>query len=143
MLNSHRGPAGDATRTGDTGDQSATPSARDDTADSVRTDVPSGPALPVSYPVSAVPIGARYVTAGLIGRTLRLDIPVAVAGVMTTATFAEMVSNGWPDDIEHRTLACGALVFALRTGWRTARALWRRCGPEEIHVSVRFRPPRP
>ncbi|CAM4299630.1 hypothetical protein NONI108955_19680 [Nocardia ninae] len=143
MLNSHRDPAGDATRTGDTGDRSVTSSARDDTADSVRTDVPSGPVLPVSFPVSAGPIGARPATAGLIRRTLRLDIPVAVAGVMTTATFAELVGSGWPDDVEHRTLACCALVFALRTGWRTARALWRRCGPEEIQVSVRFRPPRP
>ncbi|WP_107654740.1 hypothetical protein [Nocardia suismassiliense] len=143
MLNSHRDPAGDATRTGDTGDRLATSRAQDDIADSVRADVPSGPALPVSFPVSAVPIGARPTTAGLIGRTLRLDLPVAVAGVMTTATFAEMVSNGWPDDVEHRTLACAAIVFTLRTGWRIARALWRRCGPEEIHVSVRFRPPRP
>ncbi|AFT99692.1 hypothetical protein [Nocardia brasiliensis] len=152
MLNSHRHPADDAERAG------AVPDQVNPVPDQVNPTVvplPQGEPQPArsedqhtcghAPPFAQLPapmVVEQPTTFRALARRAKVDLRLVAGSVFTAATCTQLAAHGWPDDGLGTTMAGSAALFAARTAWPIARAVWRYCGPEEISFRIRFRGPR-
>lgn len=123
--------------------QSATSSISPDTlgeaavgsAECDHADRPPGQSLVAPSPAAPATGDQRSVPTRPIWRRTKVDIRLVSGGVMTIVVFTEMIVGGWwPDDTMDWTLAGGATAFAVPTGWRMLKAVWRKYGPARFWI---------